>query len=79
MKYIFYWISLGSDKFIHDRDMAWLEKSDGKFDSLVLSNNSPFCLSCISYDVSSEGLVLNQMIFPRCYFSICLKVILIEY
>lgn len=30
MKYIFYWIFLGSDKFIYDRDMVWLEKFDGK-------------------------------------------------
>lgn len=39
MKYIFYWISLGSDKFIHDRDMAWLEKSDGKLYTVWLTSS----------------------------------------
>ena len=28
---MFAWYISGSDKFIHDRDVAWLLKSDGKW------------------------------------------------
>ena len=32
--------------------------------SRILINNSPYCLSYNSYDVSSDNLVLDQLIIP---------------
>ena len=41
-------------------------------------NNSPYCLPSISYDISSENLVLNQLIVLHLIFVVILITFLLD-
>ena len=48
------------------------------FHSQDLINNSPYCLPYNSYDVSSENLVLSQLIVPKLIFFLILFTFLFD-